>query len=261
MTEAEWFGMMDVVVPECRRTLKAKGSAVFVLQPNSERLGSMRPWLWEFMAKWSREWNQVQDAWWWNVGATPTSHCQETVGLMRPSLKASVWLGAHDCFRDQSKVLWTASDSTLADKRADRAMRNGSPSGHSMNHATGLGTFRRRGGVTPFNVIPCGNGDTRGGGAFGHGAATPHEWADWWVRYINPRGGTVGDCFAGSGTIGIAALARGGRTVGIERMGKYFDLAVERHEAALCGRRARRIVDGKPEADKTGDQLPLFSGA
>jgi hypothetical protein len=44
-------------------------------------------------------------------------------------------------------------------------------------------------------------------------------------------------------------------------MGKYFDLAVERHEAALCGRRARKIVDGKPEADKTGDQLPLFSGA
>lgn len=85
-TEAEWHAMMDVVVPECRRVLKPTGSAVYILQPNSEKVGRMRPWLWEFMAKWTRDWGMVQDAWWWNHAALPsggaTSH-----GLPRQSVK------------------------------------------------------------------------------------------------------------------------------------------------------------------------------
>jgi hypothetical protein len=52
----------------------------------------MRPWLFEFMAKWCREWNMVQDAWWWNHTTAPTVHCQRKYGLMRPSLKACVWV-------------------------------------------------------------------------------------------------------------------------------------------------------------------------
>ena len=59
MTELAWHEMMRGVVAECRRILKPTGSAVFVLQPNSERVGRMRPWLWESMAWTAREWNQV----------------------------------------------------------------------------------------------------------------------------------------------------------------------------------------------------------
>ena len=78
------------VVEQSRRVLKPSGSAVFILQPNSERVGRMRPWLWEFLAWTARRWNQVQDAWWWNTAALPLGG---EIGLMRPSLKTCVWLG------------------------------------------------------------------------------------------------------------------------------------------------------------------------
>jgi DNA modification methylase len=89
MTEAEWHAMMRVVVPECRRILKPSGSAVFILQPNSRKVGSMRPWLWEFMAWCCHEWNMVQDAWWWNIAALPLGGSNKQ-GLLRSSLKAGL---------------------------------------------------------------------------------------------------------------------------------------------------------------------------
>lgn len=50
ITEQEWHGLMRVVVTEARRVLRPKGSAVFILGPNSEKVGKMRLWLWEFVA-------------------------------------------------------------------------------------------------------------------------------------------------------------------------------------------------------------------
>src|SRR4029077_6586706 len=88
---------------------KPSGSAVFVLQPNSRKVGSMRLWLWEFMVWAGTEWNMVQDAWWGNISAMPEAHSIQG-RLMRPSLKACVWLGHPGCFRDQDAVLWTESD-------------------------------------------------------------------------------------------------------------------------------------------------------
>ncbi len=44
ITEAEWHSLMQAVVVECRRILKPKGSAVFIFQPNYEKIGHMRPW-------------------------------------------------------------------------------------------------------------------------------------------------------------------------------------------------------------------------
>jgi hypothetical protein len=99
MTEAEWFAMMRVVVPECMRVLKPTGSAVFILQPNSERVGRMRTWLWEFMLWVGKEWGIVQDAWWWNTAAIPEAHAIQG-RLMRTSLKACVWVGPSDCWRN-----------------------------------------------------------------------------------------------------------------------------------------------------------------
>src|SRR6185312_5641104 len=100
-TEAEWFALMDPVVSHCRRVLKPTGSAVFILQANQEKVGRTRPWLWRFMAKWCEEWNMVQDAWWWNHARSPTVHCSRGNGLMRPSVKAMVWCGPPDCYRNQ----------------------------------------------------------------------------------------------------------------------------------------------------------------
>jgi hypothetical protein len=247
LTEPEWHALMDVVVTESRRVLTATGSAVYILQPNSERVGRMRPWLWEFMAKWTREWNMPQDAWWWNWATPPTVHCHRDRGLMRPSMKACVWLGPEDCYRCQDEILMQAAESTLSDSRIDRHELGYSPSGLSMRHGRALNTLRERGGVTPFNVVVCANSDASdGGGAHGHGASTPALLSDWWVRYICPLPGTVLDPFMGSGTTGISCAKTGRQYVGIEQDKGYCEEAAARIDAAFC------------LGDSGDDQLSLF---
>jgi hypothetical protein len=92
--EAEWHDLMRDVVRESRRVLKPTGSAVIILQPNAEKVGQMRLWLWEFVVWAGKEWNLIQDVWWWAVDAMPVVHLQRKVGLMRPSVKTCVRLGA-----------------------------------------------------------------------------------------------------------------------------------------------------------------------
>lgn len=216
LTETQWRDLMDGVVTEARRVLKPRGSAVWILQPNSERLGRMRPWLFRWIADLCESWNVVQDAWWWNPSMAPTAHCQRTVGLMRPSVKACVWTGAPDCYRDQDSVLWTASLAMEAEATQAR-VRVTLPSGHSVNRANIFDTVRERGGTTPFNLIPVSNSNSYdSGGAMGHGAATPYPLAAWWVRYLAPPDGLVVDPFAGSGTMGRAALDQGRRWWGCD---------------------------------------------
>lgn len=100
ISEREWHSLMKDVVIECRRILKPKGSAVFVLQSNAERMGKMRLWLWEFVVWAGKTWNLVEDVYWWNYTATPTRGAKREFGLLRPSVKMCVWLGPHDCFRN-----------------------------------------------------------------------------------------------------------------------------------------------------------------
>lgn len=216
LTEAEWRALMDAVVPEVQRVLAPRGSAVFVLQPNSERVGRMRPWLFRWMADMAEGWNMVQDAWWWNPSSPPTVHCHRDRGLMRPSVKACVWLGAPDCYRAQDEVLWATSDAMAAVDRGDRALRH-QPSGGHTRKGRVAATTDERGGSTPFNLLPIANTAASGSAAAqGHGAGTPYPLAAWWVRYICPPGGLVVDPFAGTGTMGRAALDQGRRWWGCD---------------------------------------------
>jgi DNA modification methylase len=230
LTEAEWHDLMRAVVAECRRILKPRGSAVFILQPNSERVGRMRPWLFEFQAWACREWNMIQDAWWWNTATMPGDYG----GLMRSSLKACVWLGSSDCYRDLDAVLW---DEALMSRvaavcaRARNAGRETSPSGRGVNRSRVDEAARRRGGVTPFNVIPTTHGQGKSpsvAGSYSHGAGTPMALVEYWVRYISPPDGVVCDPFMGSGTCGLAALKRNRSFIGIESFPKYYTIAERR---------------------------------
>jgi DNA modification methylase len=233
-SEKDWHAMMDVVVAECRRVLKPTGSAVFILQPNQQKIGRTRPWLWEFMAKWCREWNMPQDVWWWNPAALTNSTSIQG-GLTRPSLKACVWLGQPDCYRKQDSVLWTESQANQTLRASARCGRTERPSGHSVNEVRISEKAATRGGVTPFNLLPFPNTNSQSSaGASGHGAGTPQTLCDWWLRFICPPGGTVLDPFIGSGTVGLAAVKRGCKAVGIERMPKYFNIAVGRIERAYA---------------------------
>lgn len=228
MTEQAWMGMMTEIVPDLRRVLKPHGSAVFVLQPNYKSIGSMRLWLWEFMVWIGRTWNLVQDAYWWNIATLPMAGATNR-GLLRSSLKTMVWAGDPCCYRNQDAVLWEPSEAPRLKKLSDRARFRTSPSGitvaqHNMHLAA-----ERRGGVTPYNVLPMANNSGKdSAGAFGHGAGTPAPLADWWVRYICPPGGVVLDPFAGSGTMPLAARAQGKGFIGIEKLPKYYQIAAAR---------------------------------
>lgn len=217
ITEAEWWDLMRAVVAETRRVLKPTGSAVFVLQANQEHVGRTRPWLWEFMAWIARDWNMVQDVWWWNPAAMPTIHSRGDVGLMRPSVKACVWAGPPDCYRNQSAVMWGPAEAAVADKRTSRALEY-SPSSSHVRHGRIKARAQAGEPVVPFNLIPVGNTDSaNGGGALGHGAATPDTLCWWWVSYLTKPGDLVLDPFCGSGTIPRVADRLGRNVIGIEK--------------------------------------------
>ena len=228
MTEGEWMYFMRGVTLEARRVLRATGSAVVILQPNSRKVGSMRLWLWEYMVWAGETWNIVQDVYWWNYTAMPSSGAT-THGLLRGSIKPCVWLGAPNCYRDQEAVLWGESESNARVRLTARAGRQHYPSGHSRDEVQITHAAQRRGGVTPFNVLPIPNtNSTSSAGAHGHGAGTPYRLAEWWTKYICPPGGTVLDMCMGSGTMGLAALALGRSFVGIERDQGYYEIAERR---------------------------------
>lgn len=231
LTEAEWWGLMMDVCRESRRVLKPEGSAVFILQPNSRTVGSMRGWLFRFQAWACDHWNMVQDAWWWNFTAPPTVHCNRDRGLMRPSVKACVWLGDPDCYRNQDAILWRESDKNKANRVGERLSNDLKyhPSTMTMRNRRCAEVSGGRGGTTPFNLLPIANTDSaNSAGANGHGAGTPLALAEWWTRYICPVGGTVLDPFMGVGTMGLAAIRLERDFVGIESFPAYFSIAERR---------------------------------
>lgn len=227
LTEVEWHELMQAVVNEGRRVLKPTGSMVVILQPNFEKIGRMRVWLWEFMAWAGREWNVVQDAYWWNHGCLPSRSSNRKHGLMRQSMKMCVWLGDPECYRNQDNVLWLPSDDNFAESKSDAAMRI-APSGQHYRGSRIANTVSERGGSTPFNLLPV----AAGGGAAAnnsHPASTPYDVAAWWVKYLLPEKGVLLDCFAGSGSMLLAGLDYGAsKVIGIEREKKYLKIAEKR---------------------------------
>ena len=93
LTEEQWLDLMKDVVRESRRVLKPKGSAVFIFQPNYDKIGKMRLWVWEFMVWAGREMGLIQDVYWWNIDALPLAGTNRKYGLLRHSVKiASGWV-------------------------------------------------------------------------------------------------------------------------------------------------------------------------
>ena len=263
LTEWEWAVLMLEVCRQAQRILKPTGSAVFILQPNSRKVGSMRGWLWEFMAWVCREWNMVQDVWWWNTSALTTGLCTPRErGLLRASLKACVWCGPNDCYRDQDNALWLESQGNKYRRSiAKRFSRDESPSGQGSSN-TARYTSIERGGVTPFNVLPIprGGGDTNDVGK--HSASTPLPLADWWTRYICPPKSTILDPFVGAGTMGVAALLHGHKFIGIDKEAMYLDISqkrcqeVEQQRDGEMHLRPRRPV----ERQTVKGQMELWEG-
>ena len=234
-TEQEWWAMVvEGVIPQVRRILKPTGSAVFILQPNSEHVGKTRPWLWRFMLWVCEEWNMVQDVWWFNHCAIPTISVS-LHELLRQSIKICVWCGIHSCYKNQEAVLMPEADRTHS-RNATREKRLGNDSvlrtlsGQSVKISSIGNSSKKRGGVTPFNCLVTGANSINGNN--GHSAGTPLKLADWWTRYICPPGGTVCDPFAGTSTMGLAALKNGCNFIGIEKEQEYYETSKRRLDEA-----------------------------
>jgi DNA modification methylase len=227
--ESEWLALMQPLTLELKRVLKPTGSVVLILQPNSNGLGSMRPWLWKYLVWCCENWNVLQDVYWWNNTAIPEAQAIQGK-FMRPSIKYMVWLGDKKCYRNQDAILWLESEETKADRLTRRATpRTISPSGHGVTRRRILEASAKRGGVTPFNLLPLDNADSTGSaGAYGHGAGTPQRLVEWWIKYISKPGDIVLDPFMGSGTTGIVAVRTGRHYLGFEKMPNFVETALSR---------------------------------
>lgn len=228
MAVGDWHEMMHHVVKESKRVLKDDGSASFILQPNSVKVGQMRPWLWEFIAWSINEWNMVQDVYWFNNAAMPNVHSQRKYGLMRPAMKYCVWLGSPNCYRDQDAILKEIAKQPK--KSTNRLIT--SPSGYTIRHDRAYSVPNERGGATPFNVITLTNTFRSTSAArHGHGAGTPYNLMDKLVRYLSRPGDTVLDPFSGVGTTGAVCINENRSYIGFEKFQKYHDIAVRELEA------------------------------
>lgn len=226
LTESDWMALMQSITLEVKRIVKPTGSAMFILQPNFEKLGKMRLWLWRYLLWAAEEWNLIQNAYWWNISTPPMAGAAE--GYMRGAVKYCIWLGRADCNRYQSESLWRTSDSMKMQDLSDRALRY-FPSGYSMRRGKVAEATFRRGGSTPFNILPIPNADsTSSAGANGHGAGTPNKLIQWWIRYLTKPGDTVLDPFMGSGTTALVARAEGRDFLGCDLNPEYVAMAEKR---------------------------------
>ncbi len=92
-----------------------------------------------------------------------------------------------------------------------------------------------------------------------HQAGKPVELMRELVKIV-PPGGTVLDCFAGSGTTGIAAMLEGRRSVLIEREPPYIEIIRRRLDAARQGVEADHEEPEQPDGLEAAASRPEGDG-
>lgn len=91
-----------------------------------------------------------------------------------------------------------------------------------------------------------------------HPTVKPLDLMQWLVRLVTPKGGTVLDPFAGTGTTGEAAWREGMRAILIERDSEYQADIARRMELAMMPTKRSAVAASKNKLEKPED-LPLFT--
>jgi site-specific DNA-methyltransferase (adenine-specific) len=91
-----------------------------------------------------------------------------------------------------------------------------------------------------------------------HPTVKPLDLMQWLVRLVTPKGGTVLDPFAGTGTTGEAAWREGMRAILIEREPEYQADIARRMDLAVMPTKRAAVAKTKNQLDNPGD-LPLFA--
>jgi site-specific DNA-methyltransferase (adenine-specific) len=93
-----------------------------------------------------------------------------------------------------------------------------------------------------------------------HPTVKPVDLMQWLCRLVTPKGGTVLDPFAGTGTTGEAAFREGFKAILIERESEYQDDIRRRMALVMAGPEERRRESIKAKGAVV-DAGPLFGGA
>jgi DNA modification methylase len=91
-----------------------------------------------------------------------------------------------------------------------------------------------------------------------HPTVKPLDLMQWLVRLVTPKGGTVLDPFAGTGTTGEAAWREGMRAILIEREAEYQVDIARRMELATQPTKRAAVAASKNQLERPED-LPLFN--
>lgn len=140
-----------------------------------------------------------------------------------------------------------------------RESENGSMSGKNYARNPKQDSFGDEGSAARFFYTAKADADDRLGSK--HPTVKPVDLMQWLCRLVTPKGGTVLDPFAGTGTTGEAAFREGFNAVLIEREPEYQ--ADIRRRMALCmsgpEERARESIKAR-NAGQPIDAGPLFGG-
>jgi hypothetical protein len=112
------------------------------------------------------------------------------------------------------------------------------------------------GSASRFFYCAKGSSDDRVGSK--HPTVKNLDLMQWLIRLVTPRGGTVLDCFAGSGTTGEAAWREGMKAILIEREPEYQADIARRMELAVQPTKRAAVAKTKNKLDNP-NELPLFS--
>ena len=217
----DWLGYMSQLMHQLRRVVKPTGSAVIVIEPNSERVGQRHDWPYRFVLNSMHSWNLVQDAYWIKLSCMPSGGATRH-GLMRTATEWCLWFGEPDCYRNQKQVLWEYSP-THMQRVAQRAHMSGAGTKRPSGHVEWKKECKDNGGSTPMNWLPCSPASYDG-----HPACYPQRLCDYWIKYLSPPSGVVLDPFSGSGTTGVSALQNGRTYIGVERDKSYAEKSISR---------------------------------
>jgi len=154
--------------------------------------------------------------------------------------------GLRDGFRPASSPLGRWPANVYACPKASRSERERGCEG--LTARTGAEATASKEGQARLDSPRTGAGRSADEVRNHHPTVKPVALMRWLSRLVTPPGGTVLDCFLGSGTTGVAAVAEGFDFIGIEREPEYMAIC----EARI--RHAARELGG-------GDTVDLFRQA
>jgi hypothetical protein len=210
----------------------------------------------------------------WGVGALNIDGCRVGVGVLRSTgdgkrdrtdgygMQGGV-VGGSELGRWPANVIHDGSDEVVGAFPESKSNDPGTT--HVMAEGWGHKGERKNtgyageyGSAARFFYTAKADADDRLGSK--HPTVKPLDLIQYLIRLITPKGGTVLDMFAGTGTTAEAALREGMRCILVEREPEYQSDIERRMAHVFDGEVGRSVAIAKARPQK-GESMPLFPEA